>query len=327
MGCPKGWEMGGKTSKFNIANLIFKIMVREVTYSKIISPEEFNRINTEEHLYIKVSDAVIVKFIEEIRKKLGRNIEVVEIGCGPARILGEIAKIKNINLTAIDHDKDFVAYARKKVKGAEVKVADIETYNHGKPVDVFYSQGVHHHIAKPPKYFQNIRKQLNNNGIFILSDEFLPNYNSEEERRLRAVIWYSHIISHAQKNNHKILAQEEAKTLLDELNTEIDESRIKTEEQINLVLSQVDIIDEEARKGNVSRAEIIVKKFLNNLSKIYNYKQSGDPTLDLSRGDYKICDKVFREEIKSAGFTVEKFKAVGPIDSIGAMVVYVLKKK
>jgi len=304
-------------------------MAREATYSVIISPEDFNKINTHQHLYIKASDIIIAKLIEEIRKKLGREIEVVEIGCGPARISERIANVGGVNLTSIDHDQNFIDFAKKKIKKKNLLFLkrDIENYKHPKKVDIFVSQGVHHHIAKPPKYLLNVKKQLHENGVFILSDEFLPNYNSEEERREKAVIWYSHIISHAKQHNFKFLAQEEAKTLLDELNTQIDESRIKTKEQIDLVLNFVDEIDKFARNGDLTKARKLAHLFLKEISKIYNYDLSGDSALDLSRGDYKICDKAFRKEIESAGFFVEKIKNVGPIDIIGAMVVYVLKKK
>jgi hypothetical protein len=42
----------------------FHIAERAATYSKIITPEEYNRIISKEHLYISTSDRVIKDFIE-----------------------------------------------------------------------------------------------------------------------------------------------------------------------------------------------------------------------------------------------------------------------
>ncbi|MBE9171493.1 class I SAM-dependent methyltransferase [Pleurocapsales cyanobacterium LEGE 06147] len=126
---------------------------REATYSQIISPEDFCKINTEQHLYISGSDERIKNLIIEESKT--RTVkEVVEIGCGPARILPFIGTIPGIKFTGIDHDAEFVAYARKKVQSTniDVQVADAANFRKDTAVDIFYSQGVHHHIAKGKTY-------------------------------------------------------------------------------------------------------------------------------------------------------------------------------
>ncbi len=301
---------------------------RDATYSAIIGPEEFNRINTTEHLYIKSSDIIIKKCIEEEVKNTFKKLEVVELGCGPARLTQLICEIKRIKLTGIDHDDPYLAYAQEKVRSdTDFKKADITTYQHDKPVDVFYSQGVHHHMAKPPtEYLRNVRKQLITKGVYIVGDEFLPEYKTEEERRLRATIWYSHIIDHALRHGHEYLAQEEAKTFLDELNTAQDETRVKTKDQIELVLQQVGRVDRAARKEGIEKAEKYALDFLGALEKVYNWKLQVDATLNLSRGDYKICDRIFREEVKETGFRVRTYKSIGLMERIGGMGVYVLEK-
>ncbi len=305
-------------------------MKRDATYSEIIGPEEFNRINTEEHLYIKSADTIIKKIIAQRVHEADRILEVVELGCGPARLLPRIGEVDRIRLVGVDHDEKFVSYAQDRVRGTslDVRLDDIISYTHEKPVDIFYSQGVHHHMAKPPtEYLQNVASQLNPGSIFILSDEFLPEYKTEEERRVRATIWYAHIIDHALRYGYSYLAQEEAKTFLDELNTEIDETRVKTPQQIELVLRSVRGIEAAVRKKDVKMAEQFATLFLCNLEKIYSWMQQEDPTINLSRGDYKICDTVFREEVKQAGLRVIMRRTVGPIDSIGAMGIYILEKE
>jgi cyclopropane fatty-acyl-phospholipid synthase-like methyltransferase len=305
---------------------------RIATYSRIITPEEYNRIISKEHLYISASDRAIKEFVEKYRPK-NRIAEVVEIGCGPARVLPLIATVSDLNLMGIDHDEGFLNYARTVIKegcvNASVVKSDISTWQHSQPVDIFYSQGVHHHIGKSHdlrEYLNNVRRQLAAEGVYILSDEFLPEYTDEVHRQLKAVIWYSHIITSAKRLKYDYLAQEEAKTLLDDLyEGEEHHDDVKTEEQIRLVLEHCTNIDQAALLGEIAQAEKLAEKFLNSLSNIRNIETHGDITTDLSRGDFKICESVFRAEVEQAGFEIVERKTVGPVDSIGGMAVYVLR--
>ena len=140
------------------------------TYSQIINPEDYNRIMSKEHLYISLGDLAIKKFIEyEVTNNKAK--EVVELGCGPGRIITLIADIPGIKLTGVDHDLSFIDYANKLVKerklNVEIKQADITVYTHEEPVDVFYSQGFHHHVKKGKhvqSYLKNTCKQLKMEG-------------------------------------------------------------------------------------------------------------------------------------------------------------------
>ncbi len=301
-------------------------------YSMIITPEDYNRIISKEHLYISASDLVIKRFIETHVKGMS-NVVVVEIGCGPARILPMMAKIAGIQLTAMDTDPDFLSYTKKIVKKqkipAEIIQGDIATYKHSKPVDVFYSQGVHHHIKKGKevqKYLKNVYQQLKKGGIYIIGDEFLPEYKNRTDRRTKLVVWYSHIISNAKKHGYAYLAQEEAKTFLDDLNENEKEENVKDQKQIDLVLKSVDSVNNAAVKGDMDKANQLAKEFLEKFKQLQNKETQGDPTIDLSRGDYKICESEFRKEVEAAGFKLKQVESIGPIKSIGAMSVYVLQK-
>lgn len=307
---------------------------RTSTYSKIISPEEYNRIISFEHLYISASDRVIKELIESYRPK-DRTAEVVEIGCGPARVLPLMAGIAGIRLTGVDHDSVFLEYAKQLVQEKSLSVhlvnANIADWKLGKAIDICYSQGVHHHIGKKTDtqtYLKNIASQLTKDGIYILSDEFLPEYRTEDERKIKAVIWYSHVIASAKRLNQKYLAQEEAKTLLDDLYEGSEQQdEVKNQDQIQLVLDACKTIDQEARNERTQGAEGLAKKFISELAKKRNIDQQGDVTIDLSRGDFKICDSVFKKEMQEAGLLVLEVRKIGPVDTIGGMAVYVLKKR
>lgn len=301
------------------------------SYSSIISPEEYNNIMTNQHLYISTADMYIFKFIEKLAEK--RTLNIVEIGCGPARATQNIAQIENIALTAIDIDPVFVEYAKnilsKINKNVSVECEDILKFKVNKPIDIVYSQGFHHHISKGKEtldYLSNIYSQLSEGGIYILSDEFIPDYINNEDRNIKLVIWYAHIIAHAARKGYMFLAREEAKTFLDDIQEGYEEQGIKSEEQINLVLDHFKEIDLAARSNDMIKANDYAQDFLIKLEQLFNLKLNGDMTIDLSRHDYKICDRILREEVEKVGFTVETCSSFGPIENIGGMSVYILRK-
>jgi SAM-dependent methyltransferase len=299
-------------------------------YSQIIDAESYDRIISKEHLYIAAADTYLVDII---KKKIHQfNLpEVVEIGSGTGRLLGQVRKIENICLTGVERDSNFIKYSQRVLKdlSVRIKTANILTYNHPAKVSIFYSQGVHHHIQKGDetiKYLKNVHKQLDVGGYYIVSDEYIPDYENEYDRSVLLVVWYSHIISHALKSGYDYLAEEEAKTLLDDLQEGTKEFSYKTKEQIKVILSKVDAINSFAESHNLITAKKLAELLISELRSKGTSFSSGDNALDLSRKDYKVCDKIFRAEVQKAGFEVEFNKSYGPIKSIGGMTVYVLRK-
>ena len=202
------------------------------------------------------------------------------------------------------------------------------SYKHGKPVDIFYSQGFHHHMPKgkvTKSYLENIYSQLKPGGVYILSDEFVPEYTSSEDRERKLVVWYSHIIANALHNNYIYLAEEESKTLLDDLYEGRTTKNIKSKKQIDFILSRVSGIDNAARASDIESTDRLVEDCLSGLEHFLDSKDTAKEII-LSRGDYKICDSVLRKEIEEVGFSVLNARSFGPISNIGAMVVYVLEK-
>lgn len=301
-----------------------------VLYSELINPEDYNRIISSEHLYIAVSDNYIKQIIEE-KIKNKEQPEIIEIGCGPGRLLPLMSKIENIQLTALDCDPAFIKYAQQLATGLSIKIinTDIRTYKHNKPAFIFYSQGFHHHLEKgqaTQAYLTNVYNQLAPGGYYIVSDEFIPNYSTLREREIHLALWYAHIIAHALKQGYMQLAQEESKIFLDDIQEGRETKKIKTTEQIKAILASVENIDAYAISNDLSKAKTLALDLLTQLDANYRETTFNNDSLKLSRGDYKICDLEFRKEVNKAGFTVEAVKSFGPITTIGGMSVYTLKK-
>lgn len=304
--------------------------VNNIGYSQIISAEEYNHQVSNEHLYMAQADSFLEQLIiDHCQNRDSSNI--VELGSGPGRILPLIRNAApNADITAVEIDPVFISYCDAFAKKNNITLvqSDVENYRHNTPVDIFISHGLHHHVTKGLKtdtYLNNIKNSLKNDGRYFLVDEFLPNYANDKEREIRTIIWHSHIIAHAARKGFSNLAIEEAKILLDDVQEGRGVQWFKNIDQVKFVLESVQSIDEAARSKNSAEALPIVEQFLEKLETMINHIPTGDRTLDLSRHDFKISLEQLKSELNNACLVIEAIKAFGKIDTIGGVVVCVLK--
>jgi len=295
-------------------------------YSSIISPWDYNNIISEQHVYISWADQIVkqqIKHFKDDNNLLACN--VVEIWCWPWRVSDLIGSIDWVKLLWVDIDSVFLDYAKEnnEVDNIKFKYHNIIQSTFSEKFHVAYSIWMHHHLEKwkdTVHYLSNVYNSLLEWWVYIVSDEFLPEYTWDEDRDIKAIIWYSHVIAQALKNWHDFLAIEEAKTLLDDLSISHNQENIKTKEQIDMVLKFVLDIDGASEKNTL--AYDLHKEIIG----VINYNRSDDITVDLSRWDFKISDSVFRGEIKNIWFDIIDRIDVWPVNTIGWMSVYVLKK-
>jgi SAM-dependent methyltransferase len=308
-------------------------------YSKIIDARTYNRL-IGQHLYIRDADDEIVDLVTAFSHRKHWEARVLEVGSGPARLLQRLVRVKNAYVIGIDHDQQFVKDGQAILREEHLlshwlQLADVMIYQSEEPFDIIVSQGFHHHVPKgvPLRtYLANVHRLLVRadlptfNGVYIVSDEFLPHYYTEQERQLRAIIWYAHIITNALHMGYPELAREEAKTLLDDLTATDHEVSVKTEDQIATVLARVEAINESAVLGDLSVAEIYAASLNTELRRLRGFNASDDSSMSLSRGDFKISQTVFAQEV-TTWFDILGVQTFGPILTIGGMCVYVLRAK
>lgn len=310
--------------------------VHAATYGELLEPPDYNAVMNS-HVYIGAADQEICRQLQWFASGLDREALVFEPGCGPARLLLKAAGIPNIKLAGIDYDTSYTSYGRQvldengyghiQIYNANLsQFLEVEQYrDYTGQADIVVSQGFHHHVAKGQamvSYLANVYNLLRPGGYYILSDEFLPPYRDEAERRLRASIWYSHVIA---RGGHPRLPREEAKTLLDDLYEGEAETSFKTEEQIELTLASVTAINKAADAKNRREAEALANAYLTKLANLRVARQSGDRMLDLSRGDYKIDHAHFVKEV-TPKFEIVSVATFGPVSRIGGMSVYTLRR-
>lgn len=299
------------------------------TYSQIATAGDYNRMMSREHLYIAAADQSIKRMVSRYAQINDSPSEIVEIGCGPVRLTPLLAQIPNTLVTTLDFDPGWIETAKQIVRGQKLDInlvcADIQTYQHPQPINIAVSQGSHHHIPKGKttlQYLCNVREQLVRGGIFIVSDEMIPYYASEQERYVRLCIWYSHIIGNALKHNYEQLAVAEMETLLDDLFEGSGQRAIKDKEQMALVRSAIPTIANVSIRNELLKAEQLSEELLKG---VWDTQLNANPTTaPLSRGDYKVCFSVFESEVRAAGFRIRETKTIGPTETIGGFGIYVL---
>lgn len=287
-------------------------------YSQLISPEKYNELMSDQHKYIATSDKFIFTYLFDLIRKFD-SPNVLEIGPGPMRISFSILQTlwdsdTNFNFSILDIDPEFVSFNKKLIEGKNLPIQiieeDINTLTVHKKIDIAISQGFHHHISS--EYLSNLYSIISDGGFYIISDEFLPNYTDKKDRKIKAIVWYSHIIANAFSGSNLELAREEAKTLLDDI---ADDKQVnyKSEEIIDLVITNSTLIDQDEKLA----LELLIKINQNNT-------ETSDPKMLLSRGDYKISHEVFVKQFQKVGFKCVSKKVIG--NSKGSLTVWVLQK-
>ncbi len=291
----------------------------EVPYSQIIDPRTYNSL-MDQHWLMAISDKYLVALIMAFSKQFESRSEfkLYEIGSGPGRITNKVAhKYPRFRIRAIDLDERSVAYATRSNSFGKVAymVADARLYCLSEPVAIAYSQGAHHHIAKGPDteaYLSNVYKSLLPGGVYLLSDEVLAPYDNSLGRMVQAVRWYNLVVYAARFRQFGKLAEEEAKTLLDDLGIPKNEARLK------FVLDHVD-------DRIWSEPVLQVQDYLSQLERI-----AGDATehLKLSRGDHKVDIATIRQELSAAGFEYleQDSLTLGPVSKIGGFATLAFRK-
>ncbi|MBI2634297.1 class I SAM-dependent methyltransferase, partial [Candidatus Peregrinibacteria bacterium] len=114
--------------------------------------------------------------IESLEKKKN-EFEIVDAGCGPVPVFGILAalKSKKAKITCLEVDPASCKMAKAVVKKLglhdriEVKNADAEQYNHGKPIDLVVSETMYSGLTKEPlvQILDNLSGQVADGGAII----------------------------------------------------------------------------------------------------------------------------------------------------------------
>ena len=178
-------------------------------YAKTVTRECYIRA-LQGHQYIPQADQCIEdltkKFCEQ--KPIGYRCTILDLGCGPGRITHRLGSSYSYKV-GLDISPEFIDYAWTKrtneadpfisfqqadfCSDEEIKLLSGKIL---KEFDVIVMQGVMHHVHGKDRdiWLKKCHSLLKPNGILVVGDEFIKDYNSDPERIFNVCQFYMHII-------------------------------------------------------------------------------------------------------------------------------------
>jgi predicted O-methyltransferase YrrM len=187
---------------------------RQIEMSAYVSIGDYDA-HEEEHAYYR---EMMDKMIAIVRSHIGEKqaCRVLELGAGTGIFTRRLASaLPNVEIVALEYD--WVCYQRLRdnvrTLGARVEAvhADSRRYNPPGRFACVVSSFADHHIKSldKPLYFANVKRNLDDGGLFIVGDEFLRQHDSRDvaERESALFAYHGHIIEIAEKKGQHVLAQ------------------------------------------------------------------------------------------------------------------------
>ncbi len=142
-----------------------------------------------------------VKYIlDQINNKSIKNLDILDLGCGGGLVCESLSRL-GANVTGIDFVKNNINIAKhhaiKKKLKINYKIANIETLKIKKKFDVIIMYEILEHLEDWEKFLLNISKNLNNNGILIIST-----INRNILSKLTAIVLAENFLKWVPKGTH-----------------------------------------------------------------------------------------------------------------------------
>jgi cystathionine beta-lyase/cystathionine gamma-synthase len=159
-------------------------------------------------------------FIDHFSKKSHSKIQSLYYCCGPAPFLYNLKmistllenKIQNdLLITGVDLNPDFISYNKLAYPNHVWKVADAVKYKKANKISLLNSS--YHHIPPDQKlaFLQNICDNLEQDGIIIMGENFLPYYKDNLEREKSVLRYYTELIKYLEMSKAKLNILEKLK--------------------------------------------------------------------------------------------------------------------
>ena len=138
------------------------------------------------HPQIADGDAYILGLVDAWLRSHGRPPRVMNVGCGSGWIASKILeRVEGAEVVANEIDEALAKQLEKRLAGTHARIFTEPFEAWREPADIILSWGSHHHL--PESYMDHAKALLTDGGVFILGDEFCPEYcNADDRARLAA---------------------------------------------------------------------------------------------------------------------------------------------
>jgi ubiquinone/menaquinone biosynthesis C-methylase UbiE len=146
------------------------------------SADRVSRDLFEKHADFYDNSTVINNYLERWDREiiaLSPSTPLLDIGCGPGRLLNKLTRAGHRDLAGIDIAAAGPRLANEKASGGDNSLSLCEglaermPFRHGSFRSVVFS-GVFHHIEKPKIVLEEAARILGNSGTLIIADPYFP---------------------------------------------------------------------------------------------------------------------------------------------------------
>jgi len=122
--------------------------------------------------------------IEKIINQQKKPVKILEYGPGPGILANKIINNKNIQeYTGVEPEKVFRDMTAKETRGRIAKILNgtAETFQKENYFDIIILTATYHHLFDKPKAIKNIYNNLKSEGILIVAEVFIPEYEFDKK--------------------------------------------------------------------------------------------------------------------------------------------------
>lgn len=142
--------------------------------------DDINALMREGHIYIGEVEELCIALVARHCKQFQGHPSLLEIGCASGILAEKLAaRIPKLTVSAHEDYAPFAERAAKRFDGTRITLHSGQLGAVSSPVDLLLSAGAHHHL--PSGYLNHARSLLKEGGVFVLADEFCPEYCTPEE--------------------------------------------------------------------------------------------------------------------------------------------------
>ncbi len=127
------------------------------------------------HPQVPETDAAILETIKRYAQQVDRPIRVFQVHCRTAVFAAKLIEaMPEIQMVAHENYGELLGMMQNRLADTTVTAYTGKLREWNEPADIIISMGIHHHVSR--NYLDQVKRLLRPEGIFILSDEFCPEY-------------------------------------------------------------------------------------------------------------------------------------------------------
>lgn len=258
---------------------------------------DINVLMREGHVHIADVERLCIELVARHAERFGRPAELLEIGCASG-ILAErlAARVPDLAVTAHEEYAPFAALAEQRLKDTRVVLETGALDSLRRPVDIILSAGAHHHL--PAGYLDHARGLLRDDGVFILADEFCPEYCTARDLDHLAHAPMVHLA------NGYVLTSAAEVTAFEQRGEVPERARDMEVRRRRALWHWYRYVVDEAMRGD--HIEVAVAELTS----------ARDDLITGCEAEHKLAPSIVERQLQLAGFRIIEKHVFGPVDDV-----------